>query len=52
MSKRIIPEVVTVIRKGHPNGEVRVNKEDMLKDDVIKGQENPAPKKKSNKRVK
>ncbi len=43
-------EVVTVIRKGHPDGEVRVNKEDMLKDDVIKGQEKSV--KKSNKRAK
>lgn len=40
-----MPEVVTVIRKGHPDGEVRINKSDMLKGDVIKGQEKPAVKK-------
>lgn len=39
--------VVTVIRKGHPCGEVRVEESEMLATDVIANKKKSAPKKKA-----
>jgi hypothetical protein len=39
--------VVTVIRKGHPCGEVRVEESEMLNIDTLVSEKKPAPKKKA-----
>ncbi len=44
--------VVTVIRKGHPCGEVRVEESEMLTTDVLVGEKKPTPKKKAVRKAK